>query len=38
MAYIRYQVRYSGKTGKPVGIFGACWHLWRRGLLSDEIV
>lgn len=36
MAYIRCQVRYSGKTGKPVGIFGTCCHLWRRGLLSDE--
>jgi hypothetical protein len=25
--YIRIQVRYNGKTGKPVGIFGACHHV-----------
>ena len=25
--YVRIQVRYSGKTGKPVGIFGACHHV-----------
>jgi len=25
--FVRIQVRYSGKTGKPVGIFGACHHV-----------
>lgn len=25
--YVRIQTRYSGKTGKPVGIFGACHHV-----------
>ena len=25
--YVRIQVRYFGKTGKPVGIFGACHHV-----------
>jgi len=25
--YVRIQVRYSGKTGKSVGIFGACHHV-----------
>lgn len=25
--YMRVQVRYRGKTGKPVGIFGACHHV-----------
>jgi len=25
--YVRIQVRYTGKTGKPVGIFGACHHV-----------
>jgi hypothetical protein len=24
--YLRIQVRYTGKTGQPVGIFGACHH------------
>jgi hypothetical protein len=33
--YVRIQTRYSGKTGKPVGIFGACWHLQRAGKLND---
>jgi hypothetical protein len=27
LKYVRIQVRYSGKTGKPVGIFGACHHV-----------
>ncbi|MCU6795110.1 hypothetical protein OB236_23660 [Paenibacillus sp. WQ 127069] len=34
--YLRVQVRYSGKTGKPVGIFGACWHLLRGSRLNEE--
>lgn len=34
--FVRLQVRYKGKTGKPVGIFGACHHLSRAGRLSDE--
>jgi len=25
--YVRIQVRYTGNTGKPVGIFGACHHV-----------
>ncbi len=25
--YVRIQTRYSGKTGKPVGIFAANWHI-----------
>ena len=25
--YVRIQVRYSGRTGKPCGIFAANWHL-----------
>ena len=25
--FVRIQARYSGKTGKPVGIFGACHHV-----------
>lgn len=29
-------MRYSGKTGKPVGIFGACWHLLREERLTDK--
>ncbi|MDD9939356.1 MAG: GNAT family N-acetyltransferase [Myxococcales bacterium] len=32
----RLQVRYSGKLGKPVGVFGACHHLRRAGRLSLE--
>lgn len=27
LKYVRIQVRYNGKTGKPVGIFGACHHV-----------
>jgi hypothetical protein len=36
MKYLRFQVRYSGKLGLPVGIFGACHHLMRAGRLSPE--
>ena len=31
-------VSYTGKTGKPVGLFGACWHLKQAGELSDKEV
>lgn len=38
--YVRIQTRYCGKTGKPVGIFAACWHLMegvmREDALSEE--
>lgn len=33
--YVRIQTRYCGKTGKPVGIFGACWHLMRGTMRTD---
>ncbi|WP_127587468.1 hypothetical protein [Paenibacillus koleovorans] len=33
--YMRIQTRYCGKTGKPVGIFAACWHLLR-GTMRDD--
>lgn len=33
--YMRVQTRYCGKTGKPVGIFGACWHLMRGTMRND---
>lgn len=36
MEYFRIHVTYTGKTGKPVGIFGACHHLKRAGKLSPE--
>jgi hypothetical protein len=36
MEYFRIHATYSGKTGKPVGIFGACHHLKRAGKLSPE--
>ena len=36
MSYVRIQVRYCGRTGKPVGIFCACHHLRRRGVLPAE--
>ncbi|OHD55850.1 MAG: hypothetical protein A2Y33_14560 [Spirochaetes bacterium GWF1_51_8] len=36
MKYLRIQVRYSGKTGKPVGIFGAVHHLMTAGALNPE--
>ncbi|MES1179322.1 MAG: hypothetical protein ABUL62_33710 [Myxococcales bacterium] len=35
-AFVRIQVRYCGKLGLPVGIFGACHHLRRAGRLSPE--
>jgi len=34
--YLRVQTRYCGRTGKPVGIFTACWHLLRAEKLSDD--
>jgi len=34
--YARIQVRYSGKTGKPVGFIGANWHILRAGLFSED--
>jgi hypothetical protein len=34
--FVRFQVRYNGKLGLPVGIFGACHHLRRAGRLSPE--
>jgi hypothetical protein len=38
MLFLRVQVRYSGKLGKPVGVFGACHHLKNKGkLLSADI-
>lgn len=36
MRFVRIQVTYSGKLGYPVGIFGACHHLRRAGVLSPE--
>jgi hypothetical protein len=36
MEYFRIHVTYCGKTGKPVGIFGACHHLKRAGRLTPE--
>jgi len=36
MNYFRMHVSYSGKTGKPVGIFGACHHLNRAEELTPE--
>ena len=33
--YIRIQVRYTGKTGKPVGLFGANWHILNADLFSQ---
>ncbi len=37
MEFFRIHVTYAGKTGKPVGLFGACHHLKRAGkLTSDE--
>ena len=39
MKYFRLHVTYKGKTGKPVGIFGACHHLKRAGrLTADEVI
>ncbi len=36
MMYFRIHVTYTGKTGKPVGVFGACHHLKKAGCLTDE--
>jgi len=35
--YVRIQARYCGKTGKPVGIFGACWHLMEGRMRKDRL-
>lgn len=38
--YVRFQVRYYGRLGVPVGIFAACHHLRRAGRLvpaDDEL-
>ncbi len=35
MKYIRFQARYSGRTGKPIGIFTAFHHLRKRGEISN---
>lgn len=35
--YIRIQTRYCGKTGKPVGIFAACWHLLEGTMRDDAL-
>ncbi|GAA3570645.1 hypothetical protein GCM10022419_059360 [Nonomuraea rosea] len=32
---MRYQVRYCGRLGVPVGIFAACHHLRRQGRLTS---
>ncbi|NJP94053.1 hypothetical protein HCN51_32245 [Nonomuraea sp. FMUSA5-5] len=32
--YVRFQVRYYGRLGVPVGIFAACHHLRRAGRLT----
>ncbi len=34
--YVRIQARYTGKTGKPVGLFAANWHIMRAGLFTEE--
>ena len=34
--YVRIQVRYTGKTGKPVGFIGANWHILRADRFSDK--
>ena len=37
MSYIRIHTTYiHWRTGKPVGIFGACHHLKQRGWLNDD--
>ncbi|MDX9979174.1 MAG: hypothetical protein RBU25_03905 [Lentisphaeria bacterium] len=36
MEYFRIHATYCGRTGKPVGIFGACHHLKRAGRLTPE--
>ena len=35
--FLRIQVRYSGKTGKPVGIFGACHHVVNNSYYSYNV-
>lgn len=35
--YVRIQTRYCGKTGKPVGIFAACWHLMEGFMREDRL-
>jgi hypothetical protein len=34
--YVRFQVRYYGRLGVPVGIFAACHHLRRDGCLTPD--
>jgi len=34
--YMRVQARYTGKTGKPVGLFAANWHIMRADLYTPE--
>jgi len=34
--YVRIQVRYTGRTGKPCGVFAANWHLLHAGRFSSE--
>ncbi|MFB4276168.1 hypothetical protein ACBJ59_12815 [Nonomuraea sp. MTCD27] len=34
--YVRFQVRYYGRLGVPVGIFAACHHLRHGGRLTPE--
>ena len=36
MNYMHIQAKYTGRTGKPVGIFTACYHQKRRGILNEE--
>jgi hypothetical protein len=36
MEYFRIHANYIGRTGKPVGVFGACHHLKRAGRLTPE--
>ncbi len=34
--YVRIQARYTGKTGKPVGLFAANWHILRAERFTEE--
>jgi len=34
--YMRVQARYTGKTGKPVGMFAANWHIMMAERFSPE--
>ena len=34
--YMRIQVRYNGKTGKPVGFIDANWHILRADKFSEK--